>query len=101
MKEDKTRFSLMYEGFEYKGYSENYYDYDIPFDTFIEGIRKYFDNQMINLDGKDNDIWNAFVDLDCLDNIFEAMEDWFHEYCKEDAFEEFKEYVEEWELDNE
>ena len=96
MRKDKTPYSIIYEGFEYNGYQEKYYNYEIPFDALIEGIRTYFDNQLIKLDGTDNAIWNAFIDLDCLDIIVDTMEDWFLDYCKEDAYEEFKEYVEEW-----
>ena len=78
---------------EYKGHKEDYC-YDIPYEKFMEGVREYFDNQFVTLDGKDNDVWNVLVDLECLDAIFEAMEDWFEEHCKEEAQEEFEDYVE-------
>ncbi len=94
---NKTRFDILYKDFEYKGVKESFF-YDIPFDIFMEGVRTYFDNQLITLDGTDNDIWNAFVDLECLDNIYEAMEDWFKDRCRDLAYEEFKEMVEEEEL---
>ena len=94
MKNDRTEYEVLYKDFDYKGHKSHYF-YEIPFDKFMEGVRAYFDNQMINIDGKDNDVWNALVDLECLDNLFYAMEDWFEEHCREAAFEEYKEVVEE------
>jgi len=92
MAKNKSGYDVDYN-FEYKGHEENYL-YEIPFETFMEGVVKYFDNQMVTIDGKDNDVWNALVDLDCLDNIFEAMEDWFKEKCQDAAYEEYKDYIE-------
>lgn len=95
MDNNKTRYEVLYDDFEYKGHKSHYFYY-IPFETFINGIRQWFSDKMINLDGKDNDIWNAFVDVeDFFDTIEYDMEDWFRETCKEDAFEEYKEQVEE------
>ena len=94
MNNNKTRYEVLYNDFEYKGHKSHYFYY-IPFETFIEGVRAWFDQQMITLDGKDNDIWNALVGTDIFDTVEEEMEDWFLEHCKEDAFEEYKEQVEE------
>lgn len=93
-KDDKTNYEVRFDDFEYKGH-KSYYFYYIPFDTFIDGVRAWFDQQMINIDGKDNDIWNALVSTDLFDTVESEMEDWFKEHCKEDAFEEYKEQVEE------
>ena len=98
MAKNKSGYDLDYE-FEYRGIQENYY-YDIPFETFMEAVIKYFDNQMVTIDGKDNDVWNALADLDVLDNIFDAMSDWLRERCEKDAYEEYKDYVE-WYYDDE
>ncbi len=84
-------YSIYYK-FNYNGHEEDY-DYEVPFEYLIDAIRTYFDNQLITLDGKDNDVYNALLDLDCLDAIFDAMEDWLYDYCKEDAYEKYKEYI--------
>lgn len=94
MRDDKTNYSVYFPEFEYKGHKSHYFYY-IPFDTFINGIRAWFDQQMITLDGKDNDIWNALVSTDIFDTVEEEMKDWFLEHCKEDAYEEYKAEVEE------
>lgn len=94
MRDDKTRYEVYYPEFEYKGHKDSYF-YEIPFDTFIEGVREWFDRQMINIDGKDNDIWNTLVEFGVFDAVESDMEEWFKDKCKEDAFEEFKERVEE------
>jgi len=84
-------YSIYYK-FNYNGHEEDY-SYEISFDQFMNAIRTYFDNQLITLDGKDNDVYNALLDLDCLDNIFDAMEDWLYDHCKESAYEAYKEYI--------
>ena len=91
-------YDVMYE-FDYKGKKETFF-YDIPYETFMDGVREYFDNQMVTIDGKDNDIWNILVELECVDTIFDIMEDWFKDYCEEAAYEEYKEYIE-WEYEEE
>lgn len=93
MRNDKTKYEVLYNDFEYKGHKSHYF-YDIPFDTFIEGVRKWFDQQMITLDGKDNDIWNALVSTDVFETVEYEMKDWFLETCRDAAFEEYKEEVE-------
>ena len=93
MKNNKTNYEVLFDNFEYKGHKSHYF-YEIPFDTFINAVRAWFDQQMITLDGKDNDIWNALVSTDLFDTIEYEMKDWFLEHCKEDAFEEYKEKVE-------
>jgi len=97
MRGKETSYSLYYPEFEYKGYKESYF-YDVPFDSMMKAIRTYFSNQLIDIDGKDSDVWNALADLECIDNIFDVMEDWLHEYCEKDAYEDFKEYVDYYEL---
>lgn len=93
MKDDKTNYEVLFNDFEYKGH-KSYYFYEIPFDTFVEAVRVWFDQQMITIDGKDNDIWNALVETNVFDQVERDMESWFLEHCKEDAFEEYKEKVE-------
>lgn len=94
MKKNDSGYELYYKDLdEYKGHKEETYIYDIPYEVFMEGVRKYFDNQLVNIDGKDNDIWNALVDLECLQNVFDAMEDWFMDRCRKDAIEEYHEYI--------
>lgn len=53
----------------------------VPFPIFIDAIRKMFDSSLITLDGKDNDIWNIFVDLGAIDNFSDNDE--FINICKE------------------
>lgn len=91
MAKNKSGYDVYYD-FEYRGHKEPF-DYDIPFETFMKGVVKYFDDNMVTLDGKDTDVWNILYELDCLDEIFDKMEDWFKEHCKEDAYEEYKEYI--------
>ena len=100
MRNDRTNYSILYE-FEYKGNKESF-DYDIPFDIFVNGIRKFFSNNLVDLDGTDNAIWNSFAELgeDALDNLFYAMEDWFKAECAEAAEEEFLEWAHDY-LDDE
>ena len=89
----------IYYEFEYKSIKEDF-SYEVPFEKQIEAIRKYFDNQLVTLDGTDNDIWNALVDLDCIDTILDTMEDWLYEQCKEMAYEDYQDYVD-WYYDDE
>jgi len=99
---DKTKYDILYDEFDYKGHKGHYF-YDIPFDDFVEGIREYFNQNSVNIDGTDNAIWNSLVGIDdFMDWIVDEMEEWFKDRCKDDAFEEYKEQVEEdIELENE
>lgn len=99
MKKNKSGYDIYYYDFEYKGKNDPF-NYEIPYEVFMNGVRTYFDNQMVTIDGKDNDIWNILAELDVLDDIFDTMEDWFKEHCKEDAYEEYKEYID-WYYDDE
>jgi len=92
---NKSGYEVLFDEFEYKGHKSHYF-YDIPFEVFIEGVRAYFEQQMVTLDGKDTDIWNALSKYpEIFDDVEDEMVDWFKEHCKEDAFEEYKEVVEE------
>ena len=93
MKKNETGYTLDYPDFEYRGYKEKYYMYDVPFDALMKAIRTYFDNQLINMDGTDTSVWNALAELDAIDKIFDTMEDWLMDYCREDAYQEFKDWV--------
>ena len=99
MGKNKSGYSILYKDFEHKGYNDPY-DYDIPFDIFMDGIRAYFDNQMVTLDGKDTDVWNVLADLGVIDDIYDVMEDWFIEKCRDYAYEEYQDWVE-WYYDDE
>lgn len=94
-KKNGSGFEVEYKDFKYKGYHEDYFFYEIPFEKFCDGIRKYFDDRLVTLDGTNTAIWNTLVEFgeDALDTIFDELEDWFKEECKEDAYEEFKDYV--------
>ena len=94
-KRNETGYTLDYNDFEYRGYKEKYYIYDVPFDALMLAIRTYFDNQLIDLDGTDTSVWNCLAELEVIETIFDAMEDWLKDYCKEDAYEEFKDWVDE------
>lgn len=84
-------YSIYYK-FDYLGHNEDY-SYEVPFESLMEAVRTYFDNQLVTIDGTDNAVYNALVDLGCLDDIFDAMEDWLYDHCEEDAFEKYKEYI--------
>lgn len=101
MKKRETNYSIWYDGLEYKGHKEDF-DYSVTFDDLMSAIRKYFDNQLVTLDGTDTSVWNAFIDLgeEVIDVIFDTMEDWLKEQCKEKAQEEFEEYID-WYYDEE
>ncbi len=90
----KTGYYIDFD-FEYKGHEEKYYSYELSFEELMKGIRKYFDDQLVNLDGTDTAVWNALVGLGegIVDNIIEAMEEYLKEECKDAAYEEFKEWV--------
>ena len=85
---------------------ETYFDYEVPYEMFMEELRDYFDRKYdVKIDGKDNDIWNMLVDLgeqydidilqDLLDdadiqsNLTKALEkdakEKFDELCHEEA----------------
>ena len=89
----------IYYKFDYNGHEEDY-SYELDFDDLMSAIRKYFDNQLINIDGKDNDVWNALSELECIDTIIDVMEDWLYDHCKEKAFEKYKQYID-WYYDDE
>ena len=91
-------YSIYYK-FNYNGHEEDY-SYEITFDQLMAAIRTYFDNQLVTIDGKDNDVYNALFDLGCLDDIFDAMEDWLYDYCEKEAYEKYKEYID-WYYDDE
>ena len=95
----ETPYTLMYE-FEYKGHNERF-TYDVRFADLMDAIRQYFDNQLVILDGTDTNVYNALSELeDAIDNIFDTMEDWLKEHCKEKAYEDYKEYID-WYYDEE
>lgn len=84
----------VYYSFEYEGFEDKYWSFEIPMDIFVSGVREYFSKHNIELDGKDSDIWNSFHDIDgALDGIFDQMEDWYEEKCERLAYESFKEYA--------
>lgn len=90
----KTGYYIDYD-FEHKGHEDKYYDYELSFEEVMKGIRKYFDNQIVTLDGTDTAVWNALVVLgdDIIDNILDEVMDYLKEECKDNAYEEYKEYV--------
>jgi hypothetical protein len=96
---NKSGFDIFYS-FDYKGYEDKTYDYDIPFDIFCDAIRDWFDKKNVTIDGTDNAIWNALNDLDDGNNdIFDVVNDDEQDYlrakCKDLAYEEFKDIAEE------
>ena len=48
------------------------------------GIRKYFDDQLVNMDGTDTAVWNALVGLGegIVDDIIEVMEKYLKEFAE-------------------
>lgn len=90
---NRTNFLMEYE-FTYPetGHTEEASVW-IPFDIFVEAVRRYCDFADVNLDGTDTNIWNLLVDLDCLDKL--ADDEHFLEYCKElykDSYEYEEDY---------
>ena len=100
MKRDRVRM-FMEVTFKY-GDEEFKEDVWIPYPIFIEAVRKFFDQNMVGIDGTDNAIWNLLVDLDCLDKL-EDNED-IQSYCKElykgSSYEEedYEEWKDEYEM---
>ena len=90
----KTGYYIDYD-FEYKGHKETDWDYELSFEELMKGIRKYFDDQLVNMDGTDTAVWNALVGLGegIIDYIIDEMEEYLIEECKESAYEEFKDYI--------
>ena len=85
---------IYYDNFDWKEHQEESWAYELTFEDKMAAIRAYFDNFMVNIDGKDNDVWNVLVDLGVIDDILDSMEDWLIDYCKDEAFDAYKEYVE-------
>ena len=80
------------------------FDYEVPFETFIEAIKEYFDfHYEVTLDARDNKIWNMLVDLgemvnedlvqEFIDN--EDIQESLREKVKEEAEEKFDELCQE------
>ena len=88
---------------------ETIFDYEVPYEMFMDEVRNYFDRKYdVKIDGKDNDIWNMLVDLgeqydadilqDIMDdtgvqtNLTKALEkdakEMFDALCHEEAEEE-------------
>lgn len=88
---------------------ETIFDYEVPYEMFMDEVRNYFDRKYdVKVDGKDNDIWNMLVDLgeqynidilqDLMDdtdvqaNLTKALEkdakEMFDELCHEEADDE-------------
>lgn len=84
---------IYYPDFEYNGHQEGY-DYEVPYEDLMGAIRAFFDARMVNMDGKDNDVWNVLVELEALDNVLdsEEVEEWLFEHCKEDAYQSYIEW---------
>ena len=103
MKKDRTNVWMEVE-FTYPGEggeTESTSVY-VPFPILIEAVRKFFDSRLIKLDGKDNDIWNTFIDLGVDMYDFEDNDE-LMDYCRElykgseyeeEDFEEWKDTYE-------
>ena len=90
----ESSFTVYYD-FEYEGFEDKYWSFDIPMDIFVSGIREYFMKRNVVLDGKDSDVWNSFHDLgSSLDDVFDEMEEWYENKCEQLAYDKFKEYAE-------
>jgi len=86
----------IYYNFEYKNHKEDY-SYKVPFEKKIEAIRKYFADQLVDIDGTDNAIWNSLVKFDgIIDDILDEMEDWLYDECKDMAYEAYQDYIDEY-----
>lgn len=92
----------LYYKFDYKNHNEDYsFDLSKHADILIEGIRKWFDDRLVTLDGTDTAVYNAIAESeDFLDLILDEMEDWYTDRCKDIAFEEYKDYID-WYYDDE
>ena len=86
------KYYLDYE-FEYNGHKDDH-TYELKFDDMMLGIRAYFDSFMVNIDGKDSDVWNSLCDIHeyAIDNILEQVEDWLKDRLAEKAYEEYQEW---------
>lgn len=99
---NKSGYEINYS-FEYKGYKDDYYFYSIPYSTLCEAIRNYFSQNSVDIDGTNNAIWNSLINLgeDVIESIVNDQQEWLEEKCREQAFEDFKDEVEELLSDNE
>ena len=91
-KKGKSNFYVDYK-FKYKNEKEEFFSYNVPFDTYVEGIVSYFDANSVTLDGRDKDVYSVLSGLDALKTIEDEayFVDFITEKCREDAFEEFTE----------
>ena len=99
----ETSYDLSYD-FEYKGYQEDNWYFPVTFEMLMEGIRQYFYERDVNLDGKDSDVWNALFELggnSLIDDIFDEVEQYLTDTYKDDAYEAFKEEAEYYLSENE
>lgn len=102
MDKDRIRM-LMTVTFKYKDDNEEHEESVwIPYPIFMDAIRKYFESNMVTLDGTDTAIWNMLVELDCLD--FLEDNETVMEYCRElykgSVYEEedYEAWVDEYEM---
>lgn len=79
------------------GDSEFKVDVEIPFDTFIEAVRRFTESRKsVGLDGTDTSIWNLLVEMEGLD--FYADQEDFLDICREIYYKssQFEDDLEEW-----
>ncbi len=71
----------------------------VPFSVFMSAVRRWFSGESVGLDGTDNAIWNALVELDAIDAIESNSQ--FVELCADEyrgtAYEadDYAEWIEE------
>lgn len=76
---------------------------EIPYEVFIDGVKKLFETKHVTIGGADNAIWNLLHELDILDSIGESPK--FAVICRDiftsdkykDKFDAFyAKWVEDW-----
>lgn len=84
--------------FEYDGYGRERYFYDVPVEDACEAVRRFFSERMVEIDGGDSDLLSALNDIspDAFEEILDKEKDWLKAKCKDNAYEEFVGYVEQY-----
>ena len=87
-----TNFYILYTFQNNNGDTQDL-NYEVPFDTLINGIRHYFKDNDVELDGRDKDIYNLMVSLECIESILneDSVINYYKKVCEEDAKSFFKE----------
>ena len=90
----KSGYSIEFD-FEYRGYTDKYYEYELSEGELADGIREYFKKYSVNLDGTNSDVISSVGSIpDAINEILYDVNDYLQALCKDDAYEQYKEEIE-------